>query len=272
MNSPFPSWMISAFKMEWRNILSYRIDFWINFVGITIIQFLVAYFLWTSIFSTSGVTEIKGMSFPMLMLYYILAPLTLRATSGLIMGFMFNDIYSGGLNKYLLYPLSYINFKLVTQYARTLFYLLQILLVFILFTLFFPIPAQVELSLLNSILFLLTIIVGGYLYFMLASIFEMISFWADNIWSLMVMLRIIISIFGGLMIPLHFFPTWAQQVLNLLPFRYLISFPIRTFLGQLSTSEIALGFSVMIFWAIILTGAVQIMWKKGNRQYSGIGI
>lgn len=272
MRNKIPIWVLSAFKMEWRNILSYRFDFWVNFVGTSLIQFGVAYFLWSSIFSKSGITSIKGMSFQMLMLYYVLAPLALRATSGLQMSFMSDDIYTGGLNKYLLYPLSYIRFKLVTQYASTLFYLLQFLLVFILYRVFFALPAEVTINLLYSLTFILAILAGSYLYFMLASIFEMISFWADNVWSLMVMLRFVVSLFGGLMLPLSFFPEWSQQILNILPFRYLVSFPIQIFFGQLSVNQIISGFGVIFMWSVVLTVITKMVWSKGNRQYSGIGI
>lgn len=272
MGTRTPIWVLSAFKMEWRNILSYRFDFWVNFVGTSLIQFGVAYSLWSSVFSKSEITSIKGMSFQMLMLYYVLAPLALRATSGLVMRFMFDDIYTGGLNKYLLYPLSYIHFKLVTQYANTLFYLLQFLLVFVLFRIFFPLPAEVTINIGNSLIFIVAILAGSYLYFMLASIFEMVSFWADNIWSLMVMLRFVISLFGGLMLPLRLFPEWSHQILNLLPFRYLVSFPIQIFFGQLSSAQIFSGFGVTFVWSVILTFAVKVIWGRGNKQYSGIGI
>lgn len=265
-------WTFAAFKLEWRNILSYRVDFWFNFVGTSVIQFTVAYFLWKSIFEVNQVDMIKGMTLQMIILYYILAPLAMKSTSGLMMRFMFDDIYTGGLNKYLLYPLSYIRFKLVTQFANTLFYLLQFALVFVVYYLFLPLPSEVHITFFNTLLFLLSVLTGSYLYFMLASIFEMISFWADNIWSLMVMLRFIVSLFGGLMLPLRFFPEWSQGILNILPFRYVVSFPMQNFFGQLATMEIVQGFAVILFWSVTLTIFTKVIWNKGQKQYSGIGI
>ena len=107
---------------------------------------------------------------------------------------------------------------------------------------------------------------------MMASIFEMVSFWADNIWSLMVMLRFIIALFGGLMLPLRFFPDWAQQILNILPFRYLVSFPIKSFFGELTTTQLIEGFIIISLWSVVLTVVVNFIWSKGQKQYSGIGI
>ncbi len=267
-----PPWVISTYKLEWRNILAYRMDFWINFIGSNVVQFIIAFFIWKSIFTQQHLTQIKGMSFSMLIFYYVLAPLSYRATSGLMMRFMFDDIYNGGLNKYLLYPLSYIKFKLITQYAKSSFFLIQFFIVAGGYLFIFGAPTEANLSLPNTLLFILTTLLGSYLYFMLASIFEMISFWADNIWSIMVMLRFLTSLFSGLMIPLSLFPDWSQGILNILPFRYLLSYPLNIFLGKLNIIEIITGLIIMFLWSILLTYIVQIIWQRGSKQYTGIGI
>ena len=66
----------------------------------------------------------------------------------------------------------------------------------------------------------------------MAGSLEMVAFWHDSVWSLMAMLRMSLTLSGGGLIPLSLFPERARTVLALLPFSYLISFPIRCFLGQ----------------------------------------
>jgi ABC-2 type transport system permease protein len=267
-----PPWILAVFKQEWRRLLSYRVDFWINFLGTSAIQLAIAYSLWSAIFTQAAVSSIRGMDLNTLMFYYLLAPLSFRSTTGPMMEFLSTDIYLGGLNKYLLYPLSYLNFKLTTHLANSLFYFLQFILVFTIYSLLFTLPPTIEVSILNSLLFTLFIMMGSVLYFFMASIFELISFWADNIWSLMVMLRFIMSLFGGLMIPLTFFPVWAQHLLSLLPFQYLIFFPIKVFMGQYTSVDLLQAVLVIMAWTIICKMIVTTLWSRGTKQYSGIGI
>ena len=101
----------AIFQMEMRNILAYRFSFWINFFGSTLGQLGLSYFLWSSIFGENKNLIIGGMSFQMMILYSFLAPMTLKSVFGLQNLNINQDIYDGSLNKYIIYPLSYFQFK-----------------------------------------------------------------------------------------------------------------------------------------------------------------
>jgi ABC-2 type transport system permease protein len=263
---------LSIYQMEWRNILSYRMDFWLNFFGTTLVQITIAYFLWSSIFTYTQKESIGGFSFKLMMIYYLLAPLCYKVIAGLSINFIFPDIYDGGLNKYLIYPVSYLKFKLIAHFARTTYYFFQLILVLSLFTLIFGLPHQIILKLPNLIAMLGLLALGSYLYFMMASCLEMTSFWADNVWSLLIMLRSIIYFLGGLILPLSLFPDWAQNILQYLPFSTLLSYPTLAFLGQLTPQMISQAYAVSIFWSIFFTLLANLIWTRGVKSYSGIGI
>ena len=65
-------------QMEMRNILAYPISFWVNFLGTTIGQLGLSYFLWSAIYGANPNRLIGEMSFPMMILYSFLAPMTLK--------------------------------------------------------------------------------------------------------------------------------------------------------------------------------------------------
>lgn len=266
------SWPLAVYKMEWRYILSYRMDFWLNFVGTSVVQLTIAYFLWSSIFSITQKDHIGVFSFEAIMLYYVLAPLTFKASTGILMDFMFDDIYEGGLNKYLLYPINYFRFKLMSQYAHTSYYILQLILIFTIYRIFFKLPSPFEFQFFHILAPFFVILLCSYLYFMMACCLEMISFWADNVWSLLVLLRIIIYLFGGMLIPLSLFPEEVQTILKLLPFSYLLSFPINIFMNQINLWEFFQGIVILLFWCFFFTKLAQMIWERGSRQYSGVGI
>lgn len=72
-------------------------------------------------------------------------------------------------------------------------------------------------------------------------------------------------IFGGMLIPLDFYPQWLQNIAKLLPFSSAIYGPARLFV----TPTLELFISVMslqITWIIALTFALAIVYRRGLAQ------
>ncbi len=260
------------FVLEFKKIISFRAEFWIGFLGNTFSQFGVAFFLWKAVFAYRAISTLQGFTFPDLILYYLMVPLIERVVAGPEMGFISPEIYEGTLTRYLLYPISFFRFKYVSSLAQSAVFILQFLLAASVYLFCFGKPPSFHFEPLGVTLAVLAIGGAGYLYFMLASALEMLAFWADNVWSLLVLNRIILHLFGGGLIPLAFFPNWAQKVLSYLPFTYMVSFPIRFLRETLTWQETLFGFGVLIFWSGIFTAISLWLWRKGTRQYAGVGI
>ena len=107
---------------------------------------------------------------------------------------------------------------------------------------------------------------------MLNSLSELIAFWADNIWSLGVIIRFATKFFGGAMIPLTFFPEWANTVLAYTPFPYIVHFPMKVFFGEIDLNTILINIGILIFWTIIFYFISKLIWNKGKYSYTGVGI
>src|SRR5690606_11292043 len=91
-------------------------------------------------------------------------------------------------------------------------------------------------------------LLGALLYLAMASILEMISFWVDNIWSLLVMLRFFVSFFGGAFLPISFFPESFAQIITYTPFYYLIHFPVHCLLGKVTGIDYLQGMLIITAW------------------------
>jgi ABC-2 type transport system permease protein len=76
---------------------------------------------------------------------------------------------------------------------------------------------------------------------------------------------------GGRLIPLFLFPPLVRSLSNLLPFRYIISFPLEILSGQVSSLEIQQGFLLQVSITTILFGFTAILWHRGIIKYSAIG-
>ena len=264
------NWWRHVVSMELRKILAYRSDFWVTFLGQVLIQLVIARALWENIFAFEGKEVMEGFTLPMMTLYFLIVPLGSKMLMGENMGFLSREIYDGTFTRYLIYPVSFFQYKTLTYLTHSCFYGVQLVLLYLLYNAFLGEinPAMFQNLLLGAGVFL----VASLAYCMLSCFFELISLWAENIWAVMVMIRFIVYFLGGSFIPLTFFPKWSAALLAWTPFPYMISLPARTVIGLSSSQEILQGIFILLIWALFFMGSAIILWKKGEKNYAGVGI
>lgn len=265
-------WAVHLFSLEMRKTFSYRVDFWTNFLGGVLTELVVAYFLWDAIYQVRGVPEIGGFSFRAMLLYYVLVALCRRSVMALDQGAISYEIYDGSLNRYLVYPVSLFSYKYISWLANAIVVWLQLLISFGLFLRIFGAPVDRHLSFQALLIGSISLWGASSVYYLFSMLFEMVSFWAESVWSLLVMLRFIAQLLGGGMIPIALFPHWSRAYLRYLPFEHMFSVPVRAFMGEVSFSELGASFAVLAAWAVVLWMALGWVWRKGTLQYSGVGI
>ena len=266
------SWGLQVFLMQLRKLVAYRLDFWVNFLGQTLFSLLIAYFLWSSIFSSSLQANINGESLQSMIFYYLMAPLVFRIQQGQGIGFLSREIYDGGLNKYLLYPIDYFKFKLSAYLANSFFFTLQLFAILCIYNLFFYDSTIYAFSFLYTLYFLISLLIGTCTFFFYFSTAELLAFWFDNTWSLGVALRFITSFLGGALIPLSFFPEWSTKALAYTPFPYFINLPMLINQQKITHEKVFEQIFISILWLIVFYFISKFIWKKGNLVYSGVGI
>ncbi len=268
----FGGWALQLFGQELRKNFSYRADFFLNFFGTIGAQLVVAYFLWGAVFAARGASTLGGFGFSALMLYYVMVPLVDRMVRGEEMNFLSYEIYDGTLTRYLIYPVSLFAYKYVAHLAHGFLFTLQFLLALGVFFALFGMPPTREVTLASLAAGALATLAAGLLYFFMAIGLEMIAFWADNVWSILLILRFSIHFLGGGLIPLSFFPDWYRDVAVYLPFTYLIGFPVRCFLGEVGPGELAAGLGVICAWMLVFYTLAKLIWKRGILRYTGVGM
>jgi ABC-2 type transport system permease protein len=266
------TWWRHVVALEFRKILAYRSDFWVTFIGQTLLQLLIARAFWSSVFHSQNITEMNGYTLPMMTLYYLIVPIGTKILQGENIGFLSRDIYDGSFTKYLIYPLSPFVYKAFTYLTYVAFYSIQLILIYSLFRFYYMDESLSLSNFQNLFLGVMLFICGSITYMFLTMMIELLALYADNIWSLVVMLRFFNSFLGGGMVPISFFPEWAQDILSYLPFASMVSLPVRTVLGQTTGLEILNGVFVLVIWTIIFMGGASLIWKKGQKLYTGVGI
>lgn len=78
-------------------------------------------------------------------------------------------------------------------------------------------------------------------------------------------------IFSGYTVPLELFPPAMLPVLDLLPFRFLLSFPVEAMLGLLDRGQMMVALGVQWFYVVFFAALAQIIWRFGLRRYAAYG-
>jgi ABC-2 type transport system permease protein len=264
------NWIIPVMANQFSILASYRVDFWLKFLGKTAATFIASYFIWSAIFYGRGMKPLNGFNFSQMLYYSILAPLVGRISIADEFVGIEEDVFSGSLNRYLILPLPYGLYKFVVYLTRSLMTILQslclLLIVFI-----FDVEGLAQLILWNKILLGFLMALGGcILYFLMAGILEMVSFWQDQVWNLIVGARFVIYFTSGIAVPLSFYPSWMQEILMMTPFPYLVGIPVQFIFMENGPHHF--NASVYLFWFFILISLFAFVWVRGKSRYSGVGI
>jgi ABC-2 type transport system permease protein len=96
------------------------------------------------------------------------------------------------------------------------------------------------------------------------------AFWTTRVNALNQMYFVAMLFLSGQVAPLTLFPPAVQTVATLLPFRWMISFPLELLLGSLTTQEMLIGFAAQAAWIAIGLVLLRLVWRAGVRVYSAV--
>lgn len=109
------------------------------------------------------------------------------------------------------------------------------------------------------------------IYFCNQCCIGLLSFWWTQVLAIQDFWFGMYALCSGYLVPLDLFPPAVSGLLQLLPFRALLGFPIDLLLGRLAPQQIALGFGLQLFWLAALFGMMRLLWLQGVRRYSAVG-
>ena len=113
---------------------------------------------------------------------------------------------------------------------------------------------------------------GAYLIrTMFLSTLGMITFWTTRVSAIFEVFIAAELLLSGRLVPLPLMPDWAEDVANVLPFKWSFFFPIDALVGDLSTGELLRGLAMQAFWIAVLTGLTLFVWRFAVRRYSAVG-
>lgn len=130
---------------------------------------------------------------------------------------------------------------------------------------------QIDMDLVRLSLTLFAIGMGAVLCFNISYFFGLLAFYFTEVNSIYSVFWMGITLFGGTAIPVDFYPKIMKQIVYLLPFRYIFSFPLEIFLSRLTLAAAIPYFLVDLIWILLFALVCKILWNKGLKIYSAYG-
>lgn len=182
------------------------------------------------------------------------------------------EIANGEISaKALLKPISYYWQKFFEEFGWHTVSPLFNLMVMLVVAIFIGTHIQLSLPFQMLPILILSIALASVLFFNLSTCLGLTSFWFTETAGVTSFVWMGVFLLGGQAIPISFFPEAVSWLIELLPFRYVFSFPLEIYLGKLNASELVFGFSIQIIWLLALSFAYGIFWRKGIKHYSAFG-
>lgn len=114
--------------------------------------------------------------------------------------------------------------------------------------------------------FLLSIVLATTVGFAVRFCSSLVTFWLLDNRGLDQMVTLLVSFFGGLLLPISLFPSWLEQVARSLPFASMIQLPAEIYLGIGDPSRVAVALGQQLFWALALIGVGRVLLAAATRR------
>lgn len=256
----------TVFRVNWQNALQYRGPTFISILG-NLLHISVLLYLWNAIYQ--GEQRLGQYTLSDLITYYILQLMINSMVLSYVSWDIGEQIREGTFSNFLVKPLNYLHYWFTINLSGKLFEGLMILVVGAIMSLILIEHVHLPSKVVTIFHFILAIILGGVLSFEFDFAVGILAFWLVRVNSFKYMLQYGMFFFAGALLPIDLFPKTFQMIANLLPFRFLVFFPIQIFLEK--ETQALEGFLTVIVWIIVLYFILQFSLRRGIASYEAVG-
>ncbi|HEY0829270.1 MAG TPA: ABC-2 family transporter protein [Bacilli bacterium] len=258
--------MISAYldimRIRFLMMMAYRVNYYSGIV-IYAINIGAYYFLWKAIYGENE--TLNGISLVQMTTYV--------AVSWMARAFYFNnldreiaaEIRDGSVAIQFIRPYKYLMVKIMQGFGEGIFRLLLFTTPgMVIVTLILPIelPKDPAIWALFMVMLFFSFLINSQINIMTG----LCAFFIENNEGMMRMKRVVIDFCSGLIIPITFFPGWAETVLKFLPFQAITYLPGSVFMGTVGGKMIFTVLGIQVLWFVLLSAAVFQIWRLARRR------
>jgi ABC-2 type transport system permease protein len=221
--------------------------------------------------SAGGGRTIAGFTPSDFILYYLVMLLLTSFITSHFMWDISNEIREGTFSTHIIRPIPYMEFMIARNLAwrsiRT-FLFLPLALLFV-----WAYSSQVT----SGSFYLgwevwVMVILGHILSVTSVTALAMIALYTEEAQALFELYYFPAYMLSGQLFPLSVMPDWVRVVAEWSPFYYTVAAPTELIIGKMNPSQAPAIFSVQIGWTIVSVLAYRVLFLRGMRRYTGVGM
>ncbi|MBN2387981.1 MAG: ABC-2 family transporter protein [Anaerolineales bacterium] len=249
----------------WLSWLQYRSFFFLLAFG-WMIPPLIYLLVWST---AAGEGTIGGLSRGAFVAYYLVLILVNQVTYSQTNWTVGDLIRYGQMNRVLLRPLPPVYDALASEFAGKVVFLAFDLPVVALLALI--LRPELEWTWANGLAFLPALVLAWGLRFLWGYWLALLAFWATRADALLALQDALVFLLAGQVAPVALLPGFLQTLAKILPFRYMVAFPVEILTGQLDLAGMQTGFAFQAGWLSVAAGLYLLLWRAGLRRYTAVG-
>ncbi len=231
----------------------------------SVVPIMTTGFIWLASFGEKS--QIGGFTKTTMLLYFLGALVLSNIVTSSIGFDVGQRIKDGALSMYLVRPLSFPQFVFLENFVwrsfRTIIFVPILILLMIVFW------QEISSTSLNlGWQFWLAVLLAHLLSFAISFCIGCAAFFLEDISSISSISWMMSFLFSGQMAPISLLPGFFRTLTEVLPFRYIMSFPLEIMLsGSANMGQYLIGLA----WLVAFLGLGALMYNKGLRRYSAVG-
>ncbi len=258
---------VQQFKTTFASMLQYRASLFIWMIG-QVLEPLVYLVVWSTVSNGSG-GSVGGYSTGQFAAYFIVLMLVNQVSYTWIMYEYEYRIREGYLSSTLLRPVHPIHMDIADNLSSKLISLPVMLVVAaVLAMLFHPAFSPVPWALLACVPVLM---LAFLLRFLVDWTLAQAAFWTTRVSAINQVYFVLMLFLSGQLAPLSLLPRPVQVIASILPFRWMIGFPVELLLGRLTPLQALTGIGAQAIWVVLALALLRVVWRAGIRIYSAVG-
>ncbi|MCD7036404.1 ABC-2 family transporter protein [Metabacillus sp. GX 13764] len=253
---------LEMIRIRFLMMLAYRTNY---YTGILIYSINIGayYFLWTAIYGGKG--TMQGLSVIQMTSYI--------AVSWMARAFYFNnidteiaqEIKEGKVAVEMIRPYSYLGMKTMQALGegvfRLFFFSLPGLIV-----VYFIFPMKISSHPGTWLAFMLSLFFSFVINTQINLLTGMMTFFLFNNNGLIRAKRVCVDLFSGLLLPISFYPGWAQEIMKFFPFQAISYIPSMIFTEGIAGDKFLQSLLFQGVWCVILLIPIQLLWTAAKKQ------
>jgi ABC-2 type transport system permease protein len=120
-------------------------------------------------------------------------------------------------------------------------------------------------------IFVLSLLGAWLLIFFTMVLLGALAFFVESAIGIFELWLAVHAIFSGYLVPMELLPGWIRASARVLPFRFMLGFPVDTLIGLLGRGEAVRELGTQWAYVLVLFAGAVLVWRAGVRRFEAYG-